>query len=108
MERCTGAVRVGVRVVKGRYSWSSESRTWSVKYRPYYKQWLALLTTVEPLVYQPLPKLVVPKRILAQYEAGVPNKPISYTFRHNRNQSRLSELPDVVIPPQEKFEVGVL
>ena len=71
-------------IVKGRYSWDMEAKQSTISYRPFYSQWIALLHLVNPLIYVPPPKLVLPKKISAQYEIPLPSKPLSYTENYGK------------------------
>ena len=90
---------------KGRYAWDSENKAWTIKYRPFYEQWVALLRMVNPLIYAPLPKLVVPKKIKAQYETQEVGQPKSFTNYYGKSEANISDKPDPVMQAKEKFEV---
>ena len=55
--------------------------------------------------YSSTPKFTIPKKIHAQYEETIENKPTSYTFGHSKNRLMLSELPRVIMPSYKKHEV---
>ena len=66
---------------------------------------MALLKTITPLVYSPLPKLIIPERIYAQYEKKLPKNPISFTSRYGRNPSYLKEIITPALLSKNKLEV---
>ena len=66
---------------------------------------MALLKTITPLAYSPLPKLIIPKRIYAQYETKVPKNPISFTSRYGRNPSYVKEIITPALHSKDKLEV---
>lgn len=66
---------------------------------------MALLKTITPLAYSPLPKPIIPKRIYAQYEAKVPKNPISFTSRYGRNPSYVKEIITPALHSKDKLEV---
>jgi len=90
---------------KGRYAWNSEAKTWEIKFRPFYEQWIALLRLVNPLIYAPQPKMVIPKKIKAQFETALPNGPVMSTKNYRKSTTDVSEIPLPILSPKEKCEV---
>lgn len=54
--------------VRGRYSWNSAAKAWTVAYRPCRDYWILLLLTVNDRLFALQVPKVVPSKIKAQYE----------------------------------------
>ena len=94
-------------LVIAKHTWDTKTKSWGIKCRPYYEQWVELLRMVDPYIYAPCPSILVPKRILAQYEKPVPNKPISYTNRYGKTALMISDISETVVEQVEIPEVFI-
>ena len=81
------------------------TKMWVIRYRPFYNQWVTLLKTIDPLIYAPIPSLVIPKRILAQYETEVSNKLSLLTSNFDKSPTTVRNIPKPQFSPLNKLEV---